>query len=737
MKDCKASKKNHPATSAAPIPSRPGRRRLWAFRLIALILIPVLFLGILEGSLRVFGFGYPTGTFVKDTLGDKEIYRQNYQFGWRFFPRNIARTFDGFVLDAQKPPRTYRIFILGASAAMGMPAPAYNFGRILEAMLNDIYPDMTFEVYTTAMVAINSHAVLEIAKDCAKHEPDLFIVYLGNNEVVGPFGPGTIFSPLSPHLSLIRANLAVKSTRTGQLFEQLLSPSVFHANTPERWGGLEMFLEKQVRHDSPALHHVYHHFETNLQDICRVAHRAGAAVIISNVGSNLKDCPPFASLHRADLTDSEKQQWEQLYRQGIDFETDGQYQPAVDRYRAAAETDDTYADLHFRTGRCCWKLGKYQQARQEYIKARDYDTLRFRADTQINEIIHKIAANRQQEGIYFIDSITALQENSPHQTPGAELFYEHVHFNFSGNYIIASAVFPAVQKLLPSTLQATSASFLTERQAAGRLAYTDNERNEYMKQIFYKMLDEPPFTNQLYHQEMMETDRQQLNDLEAALEKKNPKDYLPIYENAVQKHPDDWHLAWQYSLFLENKLNDRKAQQAQLRKVIALCPYDRAYLALGTVLHQEGNIKEAKEYLDKLLELNPASGRAHVELASIYRQLRDYDKYIEHLSASLSIDPKSSIQAYGALAEAYEKTGQIKKAIDTLYQAVRYFPESETAPAHASLGYMLNAEGEYEKAFAEFKLALKINPDFANDALFTSLMKHLETKTNHDVNSDP
>lgn len=711
--------------------------RLLIYRLISVILIPALFLGILEGSLRVFGCGYPTGTFVKDKLGDKEIYRQNYQFGWRFFPRNIARTFDGFVLDAEKPPRTYRIFVLGASAAMGMPAPAYNFGRILEAMLNDMYPDMTFEVYTTAMVAINSHAVLEIANDCAKHEPDLFIVYLGNNEVVGPFGPGTVFSPLSPHLGLIRANLAVKSTRTGQLFEQLLGVVSAQGDAPYRWGGLEMFLEKQVRRSSPALQHVYHHFETNLQDICRVAQRAGAAVIISNVGSNLKDCPPFASLHRADLTDSEKQQWEQLYQQGIDSETDGQYQPAIDRYMTAVEMDDTYADLHFRIGRCGWKLGKYQQARQEYIKARDYDTLRFRADTQINEIIHKIAANRQQEGIYFIDSITALQENSPHQTPGMKLFYEHVHFNFSGNYIIASAIFPAVQKLLPAALQAKSASLLTEQQAAARLAYTDYEYNEYMKQIFYKMLDEPPFTNQLYHQEMMETVRQQINELEAVLEKENPKDYLPIYENAVQKHPDDWHLAWQYSLFLENKLKDHKARQAQLRKVITLCPYDRAYLALGEILHQEGDIKEAKEFLYKLLELNPASGRAHVELASIYRQLRDYDKYIEHLSAGLSIDPKSSIQAYGALAEAYEKTGQIKKAVDTLYQAVRYFPESETAPVHASLGYMLNAQGEYEKAFGELQLALKINPDFANDALFNSLMKHLETKANHSVNTDP
>ena len=41
------------------------------------------------------------------------------------------------------------------------------------------------------MAAINSHVVLPIAKDAARYEPDLFVVYLGNNEVIGPFSVGS------------------------------------------------------------------------------------------------------------------------------------------------------------------------------------------------------------------------------------------------------------------------------------------------------------------------------------------------------------------------------------------------------------------------------------------------------------------------------------------------------------------------------------------------------------------
>ena len=74
---------------------------------------------------------------------------------------------------------------------MGMPNPAFSFGRILEVMLHERYPGCRFEVVNTSMTAINSHAILEIARDCSSQGGDLFVIYMGNNEVVGPYGPGT------------------------------------------------------------------------------------------------------------------------------------------------------------------------------------------------------------------------------------------------------------------------------------------------------------------------------------------------------------------------------------------------------------------------------------------------------------------------------------------------------------------------------------------------------------------
>lgn len=711
-----------------PAISGLGTKKLWLFRMITLVLIPVLLLISLECGLRLFGYGYPTSAIVKHKLEEKEVYCHNYQFGWRFFPRNLARDFDGFVFETDKSPKTYRIFVLGASAAMGMPAPAYNFGRILEVMLNDMYPDIKFEVHTAATVAINSHVVLEITKDCARYDPDLFIVYLGNNEVVGPYGPGTIFAPLSPRLSLIRANIAVKTTRTGQLVEQILNSVIPQSNAPRQWQGLGMFLEQQVRHDSTALESVYSHFEKNLQDICQTARKSGAKVIVSNVECNLKDSPPFASLHRADMTETEKQSWQQIYQKGIDYQTDKQYTQAIKTYLAAAEIDETFADLQFRLGECYWESDNYDIAKQYYLKACQYDTLRFRADVRINNIIQHVADKRDREGIYFADSIAALDENSPHQTPGRELFYEHVHFNFKGNYILARTIFSHIQKILPPASTQKTQMVLTEKQAAECLAYTNFERHGFLDQIYQKMLNEPPFTNQLNHNEFMVNTKQHIEELDTTLQTSGLKDCLRIHETAVKKNPDDWHLLWQYSVFLGNALKDIKAQEVQLRNLIRRCPYDSAYLSLGKILHKQGKVKEAQDVLYELLKLKPNSGKSHLELVLIYRQLRDNKKYIEHLLKSLSIYPTSSIEPYGALAEAYSIAGKPDKAIRTLYQATTIFPETETAPAHASLGYMLNAQGKYEKAMKELKIALKINPDYANDKLFKSLLTDLEAK---------
>lgn len=292
-------------------------------RLVLAIMGPVVVLGLLEGGLRLAGSGYPTAFLLRE--GDH--YVSNERFGWRFFPRSLARVPCKLRIAAAKPPGTCRIVILGESAAMGTPDPAFGFGRWLEAMLRVQFPEQRFEVINAAMTAINSHALVGIAQDCARLQPDYVVVYMGNNEVVGPFGPGTVFSRFTPSRAMIRASLWARSTRTGQLLENALRPR----REPAPWRGMEMFLEHQVAADDPRLARVYENFRANLRAICAVSRAAGAQVIVATVATNLQD-PPFAS--------------------------------------AAAE-------VAYRRG--------------QLLQARDLDALRFRADSRINAIIREEA----------------------------------------------------------------------------------------------------------------------------------------------------------------------------------------------------------------------------------------------------------------------------------------------------------------------------------------------------------
>ena len=373
--------------------------RLWLFRIIAVTVIPAIFFLLLEITLRIAGYGFPTNIAIKDKINNAPSYYNNTKFAWRFFHPNIARTTEPFVFPINKSEKTYRIFVMGASAAAGTPDGAFCFGRMLEVMLHKQYPQANFEVITAAMPAINSHVVLQIAKGCTRYQSDLFIIYLGNNEVVGPYGAGTVFSTMSSNLSVIRLGIALKATKLGQLVTNLLE-SANTGNAPKIWRGMGMFLEKQVRAEDAGLEIVYKHFQKNLQDIRRLAGNKGIKTIFCTVPCNLKDSPPFASLHRPDMTGRVKASWDEIYQRGIACEAEGNYAEAVELYLTAAKIDDSYADLQFRLGRCYWEIGEYDKARSKYILARELDTLRFRADSRINKTLRDTAGNKTDGGVY-------------------------------------------------------------------------------------------------------------------------------------------------------------------------------------------------------------------------------------------------------------------------------------------------------------------------------------------------
>jgi hypothetical protein len=92
---------------------------------------------------------------------------------------------------------------------------------MLNIILGLRHPDKKFEVVNAAMTGINSHVILPLARGCEEAHGDIWVIYMGNNEVVGPFGAGTVFGNQTTPLPWIRAGLALKATRLGQLLDAL------------------------------------------------------------------------------------------------------------------------------------------------------------------------------------------------------------------------------------------------------------------------------------------------------------------------------------------------------------------------------------------------------------------------------------------------------------------------------------------------------------------------------------
>ena len=515
----------------------------------------MLALVLLEVGLRVGGFGYPTEFLIP--IEGQDAHTTNDRFSRRFFPPTMARVPTPCHVP-EKAPGTYRIFVLGGSAAQGTPDATKGVSRVLEVMLNAMYPETKFEVFDAAVTAINSHVVRLIAMDCAGHGPDLFVVYMGNNEVIGPFGPGTIFKAHSPNLTLIRAGLAARRWRVGQLFDEL-GRRFGSGGGGGRWRGMQALAENPIGADDPRLEAVYRHFRRNVVDICGAADRAGASLLLSTVITNLKDCPPFASVRSKSLTEEQAAQWQQLVDQGIEQEEAGRHRAALDLYIQAGKIDDGHAELAFRIGRCRQALGDTDAARDAFIRARDFDALRFRCDSRLNRIVREVADERQA---HLVDAEASVNEAA---IAGRELLHEHVHLTFDGNYRLARLLVEGLNAILPeSILGAASGPEPPERDECARmlaLTIPDRHRNA---QIMLGMVQDVPFTHQLDHEADVSRRRRELDLLAASITPKELDRACAAYRELLAKRPDDFSLRMNLAR-LEKQRENYAASQEQYR----------------------------------------------------------------------------------------------------------------------------------------------------------------------------
>ena len=686
-----------------------SKRRLWLMRLFAMILVPLFVLGVAELGLRLAGYGYDTSFFRRIRIQGQDYYVPNDDFGCRFFPPALARTPAALRMTLKKSPDTYRIFMFGESVAMGDPDPSFSAWRYLQTLLRERFPGTDFEVVCVAMTAINSHAILPMARECARRDGDLWIIYMGNNEMVGPFGAGTVFGSRAPGVGLVRADLAIKTTRIGQLLDGLMQRWGLHSSTPKTWSGLNMFKDHQLRYDDPNRLRAYENFKKNLEDVLRAGHKAGAPIILSTVGSNLKDCAPFASLHATTLNETQKAEWDGIYQGGIALESAGDYPAALKQYAEAAAIDPQYAELHFRLGSCHLALTNSAQARREFELARDYDTLAFRADTRINQIIKDAADAYAGKGVYFLEADRMLAQNSPEKIPGNELFYEHVHLNFDGNYLLGRAFAEETAKLLPRAIAAQGKQgWASSEFCDRRLAVSPWDRLRVWQENFSRV-SEPPFTEQLTHAAIIKLCEEKIGELKSRVDSETPGQTRQLYQQALALAPTDSFLHWNFAQFLAAG-GDLAQATKEAQQVCELLPQIPAqYYDIGNLLILQGRIDEAAESFSRALALDGNFVNALNGLGQIRENQQKTKEAVAYFRHALRVNP-DDVETYINLGFLEQNRGNLQQAAVYYQHAARLQPQGPADYFNQAVGF--SALGMGARAVESFGLVIQLKPEF-------------------------
>jgi len=679
--------------------------------IIAIIVIPLILFFLIEGLLAVVNYGYPVTFFIKKECEGQYEYVANHKIGWSYFPKPVAPRlhFPGH-FPAIKGENTYRIFVFGESAVQGDVLGNFSFTYMLDEMLKANYPDIHFEIINTGMVAISSWIVLQFVKEMVKYQPDLFIFYCGNNEIVGPYGPGTVFASFGSR-NFVKLQIWASSLKMTQLLKSLrenIQQRLFKKK-PVLWKGMEMFLEKQIPVDDDSLPVAIDNFRQNIKEMVEISQNHGVKVMVSTVASNVKDSPPFSSMHRVDLSDRELMTWESLYQQGVSLEGQDLFSKAIGIYHKAEKIDAAYAELSFRLANCYYQLGNYTKAQEYYIKARDKDTLRFRPSSAINQAIKRDYERQPIEKFtQLVDIEKSFAKASPEGIPGKNLFYDHVHLNIKGNYLAASKIFDSIinngwiSKV--SSSETIQGSTISKIECLQRLGYTKTDEFKLHNKII-RALSKPPFTNQLNHEAY-------LRDLKLQYEKsgkgKNEElmdSTVATYKEALLLNPHNEGLRFRLASIYK-EMGQYEQARDQYLKLLKMNPGKPQILhLLAKVYSKMGNSGKAIEYYQEAIKNRPYSPSWYSDRGSVYFKKGNYTKAISDFSQALSIEPNYAV-AYNNRGSVYFKKGDYDKAISDFNQALSI--ALNYAAAYNNRGLAYAKKGEYDRAREDFHRAQRL-----------------------------
>jgi tetratricopeptide (TPR) repeat protein len=608
-------------------------------------------------------------------------------------PENKLSLFNFQSFPQQKDENAYRIFCMGGSTTFGRPYhDPVSFCGWLRSYLQAADPSRKWEVINAGGISYASYRVAHMMNELKDYQPDLFIVYSGQNEFLEQRSYGTL-QELPAWIINLDATMSGTHIYTAmKLAMEAIRPGTggISLKRDELNGEVDDILDhtlgpESYYRDEILKQQVIMHYRLNLRRIAKIADSVDAGIVFVKPVINIRGISPFKSEHRNGLEPDALMQWQVLYNDARNLQQAGRLDEAMVKYRAALAIDDRYAELHFRIGQVLFEQLRYDKAEAAFRRAVEEDVAPLRILASMQQTVEDVAA---VEGAPLIDFPALLRQayldEYGHTVFGSEYFTDHVHTNIEGYRKLGMALF----------------DHLVERGVAKPEASWDNARVEAISQEVLAGIDDNDEGIALLNLGAVFEWAGKFEESHAlllrALDILGPDEgiYMRLASSSYSlgKIDDAFNYLKELQTLspdfpgLNSKLGMIRLEQGKTDEAVAYCKAELEsapgnhfpYVCMAKALAVQGESEKAQAYFSTALELNPESTFVRLSYAQYLIEQKRYDEALIHGREALRINP-ANYEAHNAVGSIMLSRGDLEQARHHVSEALRLQPGYDAA----------------------------------------------------------
>ncbi len=344
-------------------------------------------------------------------------------------PDNLKTEFEEIYVPPfeKKQPDEYRVFVYGGSSVQGLPQPKLGFVNQLDWQIHHVFEGKNIKVFNFGWAGFNSTRIRYFFERTIPQDPDLIIIYTGENEFIYP---QLDFYFLVRSVTALKnrtdlAKLGMMMTKRNESSE-LSKQSSLDKKLPA-YGANKIFVNLKMQI-----------FQNNLRQIVRLAQKNRVPLIIGIPASNIKDMPPVAIESTSKPLPKNYSGYFQRVSKLIGENRLPEANNLVDKALSLYPNDASFLYLEAQVAH---KSGK--DARELFIKARDADLIPWRTTSAH---INFLKSLEDKKTVWVVDLNEALSENSNAHLIGFNLLLDGTHPNKEGAYLISNTILDFIKK---------------------------------------------------------------------------------------------------------------------------------------------------------------------------------------------------------------------------------------------------------------------------------------------------